>query len=477
MPKRLLRPDEFRDEVRAKRDVTDVSVYRLATESEATTEPRVRRFKFSDESVARDGHTIATAGWKLDPYRSNPVFLWAHDMSELPIGNTILLETTGRALFGNVEYFERDIYPFADTVFQMVSRGFLRAVSVHWLPLKYRFATESNRMGGVDFLEQELLEVSQVPVPAQSTALAVASARSAGIDTGPIVEWAEKILDQARASSDPTVPKRVIEGMRSAAKMPTTPKPKPREVPMKRTLLTSTTPMARDLYDVASLAYLLNSLCYLQDGVEYEAELEGDGSDIPDRLLAVLQALGQVLVDMTVEEVAELVEAAADETIVVIEIDDYMQSLKTPAQRAVAMLGWLGAQSRARSQRRYVIETAKQISSPTLDRLRSSVSQWMNANYRTALILEPGMTLKTIEADAPPNMRALLRMLDDKLKRNIDGDIVDDETKADLTAIGALIDKITKRAPPAIVPTPDGDDAAAKRARIAAHALRLAGIE
>jgi HK97 family phage prohead protease len=72
----------------------------------------------------------------------------------------------------------------------------------------------------------------------------------------------------------------------------------------------------KDLYDVAQLAYLLNSLGYIEDSAEWEAEIEGDGSKVPAMLGAAMQQLGAALIAMTQEEVAELLgEEAGDGTV------------------------------------------------------------------------------------------------------------------------------------------------------------------
>jgi hypothetical protein len=64
--------------------------------------------------------------------------------------------------------------------------------------------------------------------------------------------------------------------------------------------------LKRGLYEVSDLACMLAQAGYLQSWIEMEAEFEGDGSQIPARFAAVLKELGSILVDMTVEEVAEL---------------------------------------------------------------------------------------------------------------------------------------------------------------------------
>jgi hypothetical protein len=62
----------------------------------------------------------------------------------------------------------------------------------------------------------------------------------------------------------------------------------------------------KGLYEVGWLASLLESLGVLQEWVAWEAEDEGDNSEVPAQLLAAMHALGAVLVNMTAEEVGEL---------------------------------------------------------------------------------------------------------------------------------------------------------------------------
>lgn len=62
----------------------------------------------------------------------------------------------------------------------------------------------------------------------------------------------------------------------------------------------------KDLYDVASLAYALNSLGYLQFNSAWEAEYEGDGSGVPAMIAEACRVLSEALIAMTAEEVGEL---------------------------------------------------------------------------------------------------------------------------------------------------------------------------
>jgi hypothetical protein len=88
----------------------------------------------------------------------------------------------------------KELNPFGYMVGEMYAKGFLRAVSVGFVGLKWSYAKEKDRSGGMDFHQQELLEYSCVPVPANPDALL--EAKSVGIDTTPLRNWAEKILDK-----------------------------------------------------------------------------------------------------------------------------------------------------------------------------------------------------------------------------------------------------------------------------------------
>jgi HK97 family phage prohead protease len=133
------------------------------------------RFLFSDGSVDRVGDTIDPQGWQLDSFRKNAVCLWAHDALSPPIGRVSNVFVDHRGLIGDIRFAEAEVYEFADTIFRLVINGYLSAVSVGFLPLEYDLSND--RPYGVDFMRQELLEVSVCPVPANSNALVAASMR------------------------------------------------------------------------------------------------------------------------------------------------------------------------------------------------------------------------------------------------------------------------------------------------------------
>ena len=189
-------------------------------------------FVASDPSVGRDMHTIQPGAWQAANFLRNPVFLWSHRADEPPIGRVTNLYTTARArLMAAVEYAERDAYPFADTIDQLVKQGFLSAVSTGWIPLEWKAARDRSQPGGLDFTLVELLELSQVPVPALPTALA--AGRAAGVDITPFAAWAERALDRPRPAEGRTAITRedlvMIRNAAGAAKVYAAPRHSPFE--------------------------------------------------------------------------------------------------------------------------------------------------------------------------------------------------------------------------------------------------------
>ncbi|PPQ20538.1 hypothetical protein CV770_03955 [Bradyrhizobium sp. AC87j1] len=132
---------------------------------------RIFTFTISTATVDRMGDTIAVQGWKLDAFRKNPVVLWGHDGSLLPVGRATEVWIQGGRLKATAELAPPDVSQYAERVRKMILGGFLTATSVGFAPLKYVFSEDKRRPYGIDFLEQELLEFSIVTVPANPDAL------------------------------------------------------------------------------------------------------------------------------------------------------------------------------------------------------------------------------------------------------------------------------------------------------------------
>ena len=164
---------------------------RVVKQSDDTAGPTIEIIASTDQ-VDREGDTIDQNGWRLENYRANPVVPWVHDYSQPPVARALETEVDDEGrLVQQWEFTPRDLYPFGHMVGRMYELGFLNAASVGFDPEEWKFIDER---GGLHFEEQELLESSGVVVPANPGALELA--RDAGIDTEPMREWTERMLDQ-----------------------------------------------------------------------------------------------------------------------------------------------------------------------------------------------------------------------------------------------------------------------------------------
>jgi HK97 family phage prohead protease len=181
----------------------------------AGLEDRSVDFVISTGALDRYNSTIAVEGWKTENFEKNPVVLWAHDDSIPAIGRAANVRVEGGRLKSRAVFAERDVHPLADTIYQLIKARFIGAASVGWVPLEYKFVEGGDRGFGIDYLEQELLEWSVVNIPANPDCLV--GARWLGIDTSPLIAWAERALDQGGMT---LIPRAEIEALRKAAGAP-----------------------------------------------------------------------------------------------------------------------------------------------------------------------------------------------------------------------------------------------------------------
>lgn len=210
-----LKNSEFKERLRDRTDAATFDNIMLRKQyvpevrQVGSAEERRLSFIVSTEAVDRDNDTISVKGWVLKNFRKNPVVLFGH--GGIPIAKSPKISKTEASLDADAEFLPPDMadhehVKFSDMVFQMLVKKFLRATSVGFRPLEFKEPDEDDerRSGGgallspfrhgMDFLKQELLEFSIVPVPANPEA--VIQARSAGIDINPYRNWLERTLDE-----------------------------------------------------------------------------------------------------------------------------------------------------------------------------------------------------------------------------------------------------------------------------------------
>ena len=142
-------------------------------------------FISSDETLDRYHEIISASGWKLANYQRNPVFQNAHQYGDITftLGKALITEIRSSIpssssqlpssyLFQRIQ-FATDANPIARIAYSLYKGKFLNAVSVGFVPLRWEPGSEEAGYRR-KFVEQELLEVSAVAIPANPSALALA---------------------------------------------------------------------------------------------------------------------------------------------------------------------------------------------------------------------------------------------------------------------------------------------------------------
>ena len=150
---------------------------------------RTIRYVMSTGDVDRDRDTIDQSGWELP---TDAPALWMHDHRTPAIGRWINM-TTDPNLEGDLQFAQPGIHPLADMLWDLSTAGVVKTVSVGFIALEWVWTEGDDRPYGIDFKRQELIEASLVNVPANAGAVQLA--QSKGIDVRPMVDWAERLLD------------------------------------------------------------------------------------------------------------------------------------------------------------------------------------------------------------------------------------------------------------------------------------------
>lgn len=125
---------------------------------------------FSAEVEDRHGEIVVQRGWDLENYKKNPVVLWAHRSDEPPIGKMLEIGVNPETnqLEGKIQ-FAVEQYEFAKTIFNLIVGGYQKAFSAGFINSRYEIDQEEEK---IYLVENELLEMSCVPVPANQLSLA-----------------------------------------------------------------------------------------------------------------------------------------------------------------------------------------------------------------------------------------------------------------------------------------------------------------
>jgi HK97 family phage prohead protease len=155
-----------------KNPVTRAYQIRLASEEQ-------RSVDVIASTDAQDSYgDIVEQVWDLERYGANPVVLFAHNSRELPIGKASDIGVVDGQLRAKLHFVDAKANPLAEQVWQSIKQGSLRAVSVGFYPKDVRWEKRDGREVMV-LSNNELLEISVTPVPANPDALAQLHARAA----------------------------------------------------------------------------------------------------------------------------------------------------------------------------------------------------------------------------------------------------------------------------------------------------------
>jgi hypothetical protein len=141
----------------------------------------------SDQGVDRNGSIIHTRGWELENYRKNPVVLWMHRASELPVGRAERVWIHARQLMARIKLAAEGTSPFIDSLRALVAQDMIRAASVGFRPTSEPRPIRdklTHAVTGFEFDGTELLEISLANVPLQPKTL-----RQKALDLGILTDF------------------------------------------------------------------------------------------------------------------------------------------------------------------------------------------------------------------------------------------------------------------------------------------------
>ena len=151
---------------------------------------RTLRILATDETRDRDGDIVTMKGWDFENYIKNPVFLFSHDYSSVPLAAAVKMERKRNPsrLVLTHKFPTPGVHPFADMILQLYHERVINAGSVGFIPFDWEEIKDGDddkpkRRGWSNrkFTKQELLEHSGCAVPSNPNAVqeSIASAMKA----------------------------------------------------------------------------------------------------------------------------------------------------------------------------------------------------------------------------------------------------------------------------------------------------------
>ena len=187
----------------------------------AKNEDGTYRFTITTARKDRVGDVVVPTGGQFGEWlRGGGVVLYGHNYGELPVGRAERIRIKSDAVEADVR-FASEIDPFAARVERFVAGDFLRSCSIGFKPL----SNERQSDGSYLISQWEMLELSMVPVPANSDAIVAAKGVGmvgVGIAKPPdeyrredVKAWAK--AHQATVEVDSVVDLGVVQGQAAVA--------------------------------------------------------------------------------------------------------------------------------------------------------------------------------------------------------------------------------------------------------------------
>jgi len=123
----------------------------------------------SKETTDRDGDIVRVDGIDIKEYKKNPVVLFAHDHSSLPIARATKIWKDNKNLMVKMQFTTPEENSVGDTVYKLIKGDYLKTLSIGFRP-NWDTAVRMEKTGGWDFKDSNLYEISIVPVPANANA-------------------------------------------------------------------------------------------------------------------------------------------------------------------------------------------------------------------------------------------------------------------------------------------------------------------
>jgi HK97 family phage prohead protease len=151
----------------------------------------------STDTLDRDNEIVLPSGLLKKQYNKNPVVLWSHDASQLPIGKCDWVKVKDNSIVAG--YTVTDKTELARDIFELMKEGIINAHSIGFNPIQCGPPSSQEITAHPDWKtatcihrKYELLEFSVCAVPANPEALAMSVGKSLSAATrkalGPLWE-------------------------------------------------------------------------------------------------------------------------------------------------------------------------------------------------------------------------------------------------------------------------------------------------